>query len=263
MSKTYSQIKAEALKSVQTAEDGEIVKKKRKRLSGSQKRKRAQERAAKKARLEEECSSQANNVTLEIIDSEEEIPDSRLQLPSTEDVLSDDNFENDKNGDEDVEDISLSEDEGDFKSNNDHQVLSLDEVSDNETSIEKQDATGENDSRKIQDPMFYDIAFYLQTFSMFTSLGPNESGKCQMLLKEGSGFGYKDFEGRKCKISINPNYHVTSSAGRKICNYSVTELETEIKLSNDPKTSVMLPLVDVEVTNNSDGGIHYPKGVAL
>merc|ERR1719270_2144831 len=106
--KTYSQIKAEALKSVQTAEgkeDGEIVKKKRKRLSGAFKKRRAREKAAKKIRLDEEEKS--NNVSLEVIDSDEEVPDSRLQLPSTEDVLSDDNFENDRN-EEDVEDISLS-----------------------------------------------------------------------------------------------------------------------------------------------------------
>ena len=261
--KTYSQIKAEALKSVQTSEgkeDGEIVKKKRKRLSGAFKKRRAREKAAKKIRLEEEEKS--NNVSLEVIDSDEEVPDSRLQLPSTEDVLSDDNFENDMN-EEDVEDISLSEDEGDFRSNNDQQVLSLDEVSDTENSLEREDSVGENKSSKVIDPRFYNLDFYVQTYNMFSSLGPNETGKFQMILKEGHGFSFKDFEGRKCKISINPSYHVTSSAGRKISNYSITELETQIKLRKDPKSSAMLPLVEVEITNQSDDGIHYPKGVAL
>ena len=101
---------------------------------------------------------------------------------------------------------------------------------------------------------------------MFTSIAGMETEKCLMSIKDDHGFTINDFDGQKCRISINPNYSGSGKkfpSGKEVSSYMVQELETDVWLTKDPRSSAMLPLVDVEVTNSTSTGIHYPKGVAL
>ena len=286
--KTYSQIKAEALKSVtgdakeseeQTGE--KQVEKAKPQLSKDTMK--AIRRDALKEKLDEENGTESGtkekadcddllsqlrqtkpkkkrsrskkkknkpvDTTIEIIDSEDDGP--ATTTPATEDVISDEDFPADAPvRTPSMSPVSLDGDRDRSKS------ISCDELSDCEIPS----------GGKMVPDRFYGIDFFVQTHNMFTSIAGMETEKCLMSIKEDHGFTINDFDGKKCKISINPDYSGSEKkfpSGKAVSSYIVQELETEVWLSKDPRSAAMLPLVDVEVTNSTSTGIHYPKGVAL
>ena len=252
MMEVMKEVRQEALK--------EKVDEENENATGVKKKKR--KRSTKKNKNGIADKTHIQDVSVEVIDSDEEVPVHEKDAASMEDVLSDEDFA--------AAETSEAED-----------VVSLSSLSDGEVEQEPPPAVScdelsdtplEPGSKEVS-PVFYTSQFYVQTHNMFTSLGGMETSKCLMVIKEDHGFTGEDFDGKKCRITINPDYEgVTTDSdpqyhalrtGKKVNTYFVQELETEVWLSKDPKSSAMLPLVDVEITNNTATGNHYPKGVAL
>ena len=195
-------------------------------------------------------SNKPTDSTIEIIDSDDDRP--AITNQTIEDVNSDEDFP----AVSPVRTPSLSSvSDGDGNSSR-ARSISCDELSDYELPA---------GGKKVAD-RFYEIDFFVQTHNMFTSIAGMEMEKCLMSIKDDHGFTINDFDGKKCRISINPDYAGSEKkfpSGKAVNSYLVQQLETEVWLTKDPRSSAMLPLVDVEVTNSTSNGIHYPKGVAL
>ena len=222
------------------------VKPKKKQRWSVEKKKEVKKKKEEEALAE--VPNNSVNATIELIDSDDDEPAPKIPDPTTEEVNSDEDFPADT-FDRTPSMSSLSSLDGD-------RAISCDELSDSEAP---------SGGKEVPD-RFYNISFFVQTHNMFTSIAGMETQKCLMVIKDDHGFKINDFDGKKCKITINPDYagsEKTFPSGKKMRSYLVQELETEVWLTKDPKSSAMLPLVDVEITNSTSTGIHYPKGVAL